>query len=159
MNIDDRLAEALEHQAGSRLQRDYGDVVTRQAWSELSGLFRDDAVVSVNTRQSEALEFVGGPAIGAFIEKSIERFEHFEFAVLNHVAALDADLRAASGRVYIWEIRQERASGRWANAYGVYQDRYVRDEDDRWWYASRRYSSLARTAPDLLVFPFPDDPA
>ena len=153
--MDDRLAEALEHQAVTRLQRVYGDVVTRRAWPELSELFRPDTVVSVDTRRDEPIVVTGGPAVGEFIDRSIERFEHFEFAVLNHVATLDGDLMGASGRVYIWEIRQERDSGRWTNAFGVYQDRYIRD-GDRWWYASRRYNSLARNAPDLAVFPFPD---
>ena len=156
MSTDARLAEALEHQAVARLQCVYGDVVTRRAWAELGELFRPDTVVSVDTRRGEPIVMTGGPAVGEFIEASIERFEHFEFAVLNHVATLDDDLMGASGRVYIWEIRQERDSGRWTNAFGVYQDRYVRDDDDRWWYASRRYNSLARNAPDLAVFPFPD---
>lgn len=153
--MDARLAEALEHQAVTRLQCAYGDVVSRRAWSELSELFRPDTVVSVDTRRGEPIVVTGGPAVGEFIDRSIERFEHFEFAVLNHVATLDDDLLGASGRVYIWEIRQERESGRWTNAFGVYQDRYVRN-GDRWWYASRRYNSLARNAPDLAVFPFPD---
>jgi hypothetical protein len=156
VTVDDRLAEALEHQAVTRLQCTYGDIVTRKAWSELSELFRPDTVVSVDTRVGDPIVMTGGPEVGQFIERSIERFEHFEFAVLNHVATLDDDLMGASGRVYIWEIRQERASGRWTNAFGVYQDRYARDGDDRWWYASRHYNTLARTAPDLAVFPFPD---
>jgi hypothetical protein len=37
----------------------------------------------------------------------------------------------------------------------VYHDAYER-HDGRWWFAHRRYHSLARTAPDLAVFPFPD---
>jgi hypothetical protein len=154
-SMDARLAEALEHQAVTRLQCAYGDVVTRRAWSELSELFRPDTVVLVDTRRGDPMVFTGGPAVGEFIDRSIERFEHFEFAMLNQVAIVDDDLLGASGRVYIWEIRQERDSGRWTNAFGVYQDRYVRD-GDRWWYASRRYNSLARTAPDMVVFPFPD---
>jgi hypothetical protein len=37
----------------------------------------------------------------------------------------------------------------------VYHDEYVKTEG-RWWFGHRRYHSLARTAPDLAVFPFPD---
>ncbi len=151
----DRIAEALEHQAVTRIQREYGDIVTRRAWGELAELFRPETTVTIDTMRGDPIELRGGPEVGSFIERSIERFEHFEFALLNQVAELTADLRSATGRVYIWEIRQERDSGRWTNAFGVYQDRYVRDGYDRWWYASRRYQTLARTATDMVVFPFP----
>ena len=39
--------------------------------------------------------------------------------------------------------------------YGVYLDRYVHTED-RWWFASREWHALARTAPDLAVHATPD---
>jgi hypothetical protein len=53
------------------------------------------------------------------------------------------------------ELRQTEADGRGSIAYGVYHDAYER-HGGRWWFAHRRYHSLARTAPDLVVFPFPD---
>ena len=64
------------------------------------------------------IELVGAAAVGAFIAKAIERFEHFEFAMLNAVADLDEGGDTATGRVYIWEIRADRGTGRWTNAFG-----------------------------------------
>ena len=55
------------------------------------------------------------------------------------------------------EIRQHQASGRWTNAYGLYHDRYA-FVANRWWFAERRYHSLARHGPDLDVFQFPRQP-
>ena len=138
----------------SRLQARYGDVVTRRAWAELDDLFAPDAAVTVDTGTGQVIELSGGAAVGSFIAKAIERFEHFEFALLNAVADLDPSGDAATGRVYIWEIRQDRGSGRWTNAFGVYADRYVR-AGERWRFGRRAYSSLARTAPDMEVFGFP----
>jgi hypothetical protein len=61
----------------------------------------------------------------------------------------------ARARLYMCELRQTVEGGDHSIAYGVYHDDYVR-HDARWWIARRRYHSLARTAPDLAVFPFPD---
>jgi hypothetical protein len=149
--VDDPRLELFDI---SRLQARYGDVVTRRAWSELDDLFAPAAPVTVDARTGQVIEMAGGAAVGAFIEKAIERFEHFEFAVLNAVADLDPSGDAATGRVYIWEIRQDRGIGRWTNAFGVYEDRYVK-LGERWVFGQRAYSSLARTAPDLEVFGFP----
>ena len=101
-------------------------------------------------------EVTGGEAIGELIASSIERFEFFEFALLNAVVDVDGD--TAAGRLYMWELRQDAATHRWSNAYGLYQDRYAR-VDGRWVFAERRYASLARSAPDgegMVVFPVPD---
>ena len=100
------------------------------------------------------IELVGAGAVGAFIAKAIERFAHFEFAMLNAVADLDEGGDTTTGRVYIWEIRADRGTGRSTNAFGLYEDRYIK-LGDRWVIAQRSYSSLARTAPDLEVFGFP----
>ncbi len=40
--------------------------------------------------------------------------------MLNAVADLDDGGETATGRVYIWEIRADRGTGRWTNAYGLY---------------------------------------
>jgi hypothetical protein len=154
MNDEYELRGALDVLAISRLQSAYGDVVTRQAWHELIPLFRPDCPVRLDLRDGRVLEKVGPEEIGAFIAASIERFEFFEFAVLNAVVdVLSED--TATGRVYIWELRQE--SGRWSNAFGLYQDTYQRI-DGQWVFAERHYSSLARSAPDgngMEVFPVP----
>ena len=57
--------------------------------------------------------------------------------------------------MYIWELRHDPVTGR-SNAYGLYRDEYARI-DDQWWFAGRRYQSLARTLPaEVSVFPFPE---
>jgi hypothetical protein len=154
MTDDARLAESLDLFEISRLQARYGDVVTRQAWDELHDLFVPDAPVTIDTRTGKVIELVGPEQIGTFIAKAIERFEHFQFAMLNAVADLDDGGETATGRVYIWEIRADRGTGRWTNAYGLYQDRYAKPAG-RWVIAQRFYSTLARTAPDLEVFGLP----
>ncbi len=152
---DAELRGALDELALRRLQAAYGDAVTRRAWDELVPMFRPDCPIRLDLRDGTVLEHVGPEAIGAFIASSIERFEFFEFALLNAVVSLDGDV--ASGRLYMWELRQDAASGRWSNAYGLYRDRYER-ADGRWVFAARDYSSLARTAPDgegMVVFSVP----
>ena len=134
----------------SRLQARYGDVVTRRAWAELDELFAPDAPVTIDTRTGQVIDLAGPAAIGAFIAKAIERFEHFEFALLNAVADLDPGGETATGRVYIWEIRADQGTGRWTNAFGVYADRY-RKRDARWVFAQRSYSSLARTGAEVGI--------
>jgi hypothetical protein len=99
---------------------------------------------------------VGPDGIGSFVDTAIARFEHFQFVVLGTRVDLGGDdPDHATARLYMCELRQTADDGRHSVAYGVYHDEYVRHEG-RWWYARRRYHSLARTATDLTVFPFPD---
>ena len=141
-----------------RLQAAYGDTVTRRAWDEMAMLFEDGASVTVDTGRGEPIEATGGAGIGDFIARSIERFEFFEFVPLNTVVDIDATAGEAVGRLYIQELRQETATGRFSTAYGLYRDRYRR-RDGVWRFAARRYRSLARTAVegdrDLEVLPPP----
>ena len=58
--------------------------------------------------------------------------------------------------MFMCELRQDRASGQWTNAFGVYHDQY-RKVDGRWWFAQRNYQSLARTGRGQ-VFEFPSHP-
>jgi hypothetical protein len=156
--IDDDLLLTTVHDTGvRRLQHAYADVVNRRAWPELTGLFRDDAVISLDTYGGEPLRFVGGGAIGEFIDRSIARFSFFQFVILNaHIAFPDGPgAGSAVARLFMCEHRQDAETGRWTNAFGLYHDRYELDEG-RWWFAGRSYHSLARHAPDLDVFPFPD---
>ena len=70
-----------------------------------------------------------------------------------------SDLRTvdrATGRMYIAELRREGGSEQWTTSYGVYHDRFARI-DGRWWFARRRYQSLARTG-RAEIFPFPTRP-
>ena len=66
----------------------------------------------------------------------------------------DGDDDRAIGRMYIAELRRESGSEEWTTAYGVYHDHFARI-DGRWWFAGRRYHSLARTPPDGGAFGFP----
>ena len=152
---EQRLQQAIDRQEIRELQAAYGDAVTRRAWDELVPMFKPDCPITLDLRDGRTIEHVGPEAIGAFIAQSIERFEYFEFALLNAVVDVDVSRERATGRLYMWELRQQ--DGRWSNAYGLYRDRYERSADDRWVFAERRYSSLARTALDgsSEVFPIP----
>lgn len=164
--IDDatetELRAMLDQFAISTLQATYGDAVTRRAWDEVTEMFVPDCPVHVDVRGSETRTLVGGRAVAEFIATSIERFEFFEFALLNSVVDVTTngdhgEPGGATGRLYMWELRQDRETGRWSNAYGLYRDRYQRI-DGGWFFAERRYSSLARTDPDgdgMLVFQIP----
>jgi len=154
--MEPEVRETVDYIAIRRLQDAYADVVTRRAWAELRELFRPDAEVSVDVRFGEPRVLVGPEGIGAFIDVAIARFERFQFVVLGTRVDLgEADADRATARMYMCELRQSADDGHESIAYGVYHDDYVR-ADGRWWFARRRYHSLARTAPDLAVFPFPD---
>ena len=141
-----------------RLLSAYADVVNRRAWPEFSDLFTADAVVEVDRRAGDPIRLPGPGAVGEFIGTAITRFEFFEFVVLNALVQVrvGGDPDAASARVFMCELRHETDSGRWTNAFGVYHDRYQRDPGPIGWrFAGRTYHSLARTARDADVFPFP----
>jgi hypothetical protein len=151
-----RLQQALDRQAIRELQAAYGDAVTRQAWDELVPMFRPDCPITLDLRDGRTIEHVGPEAIGAFIARSIQRFEFFEFALLNAVVDVGGATDRATGRLYMWELRQQ--DGHFSNAYGLYRDVYERADGHRWVFAARRYSTLARTAEDgqgMVVFPVP----
>lgn len=147
--------DTADYVALTRLQAAYADVVTRRAWDELEPLFAADATIELDTVTRPLITLTGAGELGQFIATSIERFEFFEFVVLNTVLDIDTD-GSARGRLWMVELRQERGSGAWSNAYGLYRDDYVR-LDGRWRFAGRRYRSLARkvgTDP-AAVFPLP----
>lgn len=165
-NIEVReLREALDVLAIGRLQARYGDVVTRRAWAELGDLFVADAPIELDLRRGEPMHLVGATALGEMVERAVSRFEFFEFALLNSVVDVVGP-GAATGRLYMCELRQDAATGRWTTAYGLYRDVYRRGDDGAWRIESRRYSSLARTAddpgrpataaPDFEVFDVPE---
>jgi hypothetical protein len=149
------LDDALAYLGIVRLHAAYADVTTRRSWVELRDLFLPDAKVTLHLRTSDPLEFVGPDAIGGFIAQAIDQFEFFEFVVLNSVVDVAADGRTATGRMYMQELRQGGASGRWTVIYGVYHDTYEHLAGG-WRFAGRDYYSLARTSPDMDVFPIPE---
>lgn len=138
-----------------RLQSTYADIVTRRAWSELATVFAPDVTIEVDTVTSAALHIEGPAGFAAFVGPATDRFDHFEFVILNTVVEVtSAD--EARGRIFMCEIRREVDGGEWSTAYGLYQDDYVR-ADGKWWIAARRYRSLARTGSNEGVFGVPDD--
>jgi hypothetical protein len=144
--MDDDVRDAVDYVAITRLQAAYADAVTRRAWAEFDEMFLGDAPVSVNTVTSPVIELTGPQQVGEFIGGAIERFEFFEFTILNTNVELRVDGNAdqARARLYICELRQDAASGRFSQAFGLYRDHYRRVEE-RWWFARRDYQSLART--------------
>jgi hypothetical protein len=125
-----------------RLQSTYADIVTRRAWSELDTVFLPDVTIEVDTVSGDAHHFVGPAQFIAFVGPATDRFDHFEFVILNTVVDVDGD--DARGRIFMCEIRHSAVDAEWSTAYGLYQDTYRRI-DDIWWVAQRRYRSLART--------------
>ena len=147
--------EALSYLAITRVYAAYADVVTRRSWPELEDLFLPDAPIHIDRVNAPMIEITGPQTFGEFVGASIEAFEFFEFAILNTVVHVGAG-GTARGRLYMVELRQDRATGQWSNAFGVYHDAFA-EVDGRWRFAERNYQSLARklgTDP-AVVFPFP----
>ena len=145
MNTDAELRDTIDYVAIRRLQAAYADTVTRRAWAEFHEQFLADCPVRVDTVTNPAIDLTGPEEVGRFIGGAVERFEFFEFVILNAHIALRAggDPDAAHARLYMAELRQDAANGHWTNAFGLYRDEYRR-VDGRWWFASRSYQSLAR---------------
>ena len=159
MSDDHLVTEAVYDTGVRRLQHAYADVVNRRAWPELESLFRPDAEVVIDTRAGDPLRLVGGAEVGTFIGSAIAGFSFFEFVILNaHIAFPDGVAPGtAVCRLFMCELRQDEATQRFTTAFGLYHDRYVLD-GGRWWFAQRRYHSLARHGGVLDVFGLPADP-
>jgi hypothetical protein len=140
----------------TRLQAAYADVVTRRGWDELEPLFLDGAPIHVDTVSNPVIELAGATELGRFVAGAIEKFEFFEFVILNTVIDV-TDESSARGRLYMVELRQDASTGEWSNAFGVYHDTYSL-AGGRWRFAERHYQSLARKigGDRAAVFPFPD---
>ena len=149
----DPVAETVDYVAISRLHGVYADIVNRRAWEEFAEIFLPDAPVRIDTVTNPIVDVTGPQELGAFIGGAIERFEFFEFVILNLRVEIDGD--AARSRVFMCELRQERDSGRFTRAFGLYRDRLQRSEG-RWRYARRRYQSRARDGRGE-VFAYPEE--
>lgn len=157
---DDRLAALLDREAIGRVQRAYADGVTRRDWAQVVGLFLPDATVSLDLVDRPARSLTGPDDLVAFVAGAIERFAFFEFVILNAVVDVwpDGDRQAATGRIFMCELRQDHGAAERTDAYGRYEDEYRRVEGvdgyDGWRIAARRYRSMARY-PSGEVFPLP----
>src|SRR3954471_2187446 len=105
-----------------RLQSTYADIVTRRAWSELATVFTPDVTIEIDTVTAAPLHVVGPDGFAAFVGPATDRFDHFEFVILNTVVEVE-DAEWAQGRIFMCEIRREVDGGEWSTAYGLYQDR------------------------------------
>jgi hypothetical protein len=155
VNTDAELRDSIDYVAIRRLQAAYADTVTRRAWTEFHEQFLPDCPVHVDTVTNPAIDLSGPEEVGRFIGDAVERFEFFEFVILNAHVVLRAggDPDVAQARLYMAELRQDASNGHWTNAFGLYRDEYRR-VDGRWWFASRSYQSLARSGRGE-VLPFP----
>jgi len=154
--MSDLTQETIDYIAVNRLQHAYADIATRRAWSELDEIFRPDISIVVNLRDRDPLEFDDCEGFRGFVSAAVDRFEFFEFVLLNTRVYLqhEGDPDAAVARMYMSELRQDHAEHNWSVVYGVYHDRFHRI-DDRWWFTARNYSSLARPARVVDAFDFP----
>ncbi len=148
------IEEMASFQAIQRLLSAYADIANRRAWGELSELFLDDARIEVTPLQRPPLELTGPDSLGLFIAKAIERFEFFQFVLLNSRLEIRLEEDSARGRNFICEYRREKTSAKWTQVFGVYHDRYRRIEG-RWWFEHRTFNPLAATGSDNLVFEIP----
>jgi len=138
---------ATVHATIHELQDAYADVVNRQAFAELAGLFVPD-ITLVMELPGRPKELVGPEAFGAYVAKRIAHLEFFQFVVTNAVADVDpADPDRASGRMWFHELHQDREHHRLTCLYGLYRDEYARI-DGRWWFTHRRFAPLAMTSTD-----------
>lgn len=158
----DDMGRMIDHAAIMRLQARYADIITRRRWDELEDLFTEGMPLHLDTVTAPAQTLSGAREVGEFIGSAVERFDFFGFQLLNAVVELypDGDRDAATARFWMCEVRcagtdEDGRGGEWSNAYGLYRDTYRR-QDGRWWFANRRYRSLARTGEESIVLPFPD---
>ena len=155
--MDAVTQETIDYVEVNRLHHAYADIVTRRAWAELDEIFVADIPIVINLRDRDPLVFDSCEGFRGFVSEAVDRFEFFEFVILNTRVYLNhhGDPDAAVARMYMSELRQDHAEHRWSVVYGVYHDRFRR-VDGRWWFVGRSYSSLARrVAKDFDAFDFP----
>jgi hypothetical protein len=157
MTEPDDLAAAVDHGAIDRLQRAYADGVTCRDWDRVAALFLPDATVELDLVTRPGRRLLGADEIVGFIAPAVDDFEFFEFAIVNAHNDLwpDGDRSAATGRVFMCELRVRRGQNVRDDAFGLYRDTYRRTEHG-WRIAARRYRSVARF-PDGVVLGLPDD--
>jgi hypothetical protein len=153
----DELAAAVDHVGVTRLLAAYADAVTRRDGAAFDELFLPDCTVTLDLVTRPSVEVTGPSALAEFVTGAVERFEFFEFVVLNHHVDLwpRGDTSAATGRVFMCELRQLHGETRRTDAFGRYDDTYAK-VDGRWRFARRAYRSMARW-PDGVVFPMAQD--
>ena len=125
-----------DHVALLDLQRRYGDVVSRRAWDELADLLDPGCELHLALRDGDRV-LRGRDEMVAFVSSAVSAFDVFLFSVLNAVVG-----PGPTGRMWIHELRWD-AGGERSDAYGLYEDEFVRDADGRWRFVARRYTSIS----------------
>jgi len=156
---DAEVQESVDWVSLRRLHSAYADVVNRREWPELADLFLADAVVRVEMPGRDPMDAEGPAALGQFIQSAVERFDYFQFVVLEARIELypEEDRDAAMGRVYMVELRQDKRTGQATQAFGLYQDQYRRvgPGASGWRFARRRFQPTVWTSRDLSSLPLP----
>ena len=137
-----------------RLNAAYADVITRRAFAELGELMLPGCSVSLDLVSAPVRELAGPEVLAGMLRSALERFDHFMFVIRNSVVDVDVAAGLAAGRTFISEIRHDRSADVWEETHGMYEDDYLR-VDGRWWFTERHYRSLARNAPESVVFGLP----
>jgi hypothetical protein len=140
----DAIAETVAYVSIRRLQSRYADILNCRAWDDFAEIMRPSCKVVIEIFGQE-MTFTGPDEIGAFLSSSIAGFGFFEFVILNTVIEVDADAGTAGARMHIYEPRQVAADGSRFDGYGVYHDRFERDDDGRWWFSDRHYQDFTPT--------------
>ena len=153
----DELAATVDHVGVSRLLAAYADAVTRRDWAVFGDLFLLDCTVALDLVTRPPRAVTGPGPLAEFVAEAVERFAFVECVVLTSHVDLwpDGDRSAATGRVFMCELRQLHGETRRTDAFGRYDDTYAR-VDGRWMFARRRYRSMARW-PEGVVFPMIQD--
>lgn len=151
------VAATVDHAAIDRLGRAYADVVVRRDWAALHDLFLPDITIELDLVTAPERSMVGPDAFAAFVGPAMDRFAFFEFVILNSNVELapGGDPDVATARIFMCELRQAHGEPHRNDVFGCYRDTYRR-VDGRWWFAHRRYRSMARY-PEGAVFPLPAD--
>ena len=160
-----QVAEMLDREAIRLLQARYADLVARRAWSELVDLYLPDLPFELDLGDRGVRHMSGPVEVGAFLDAAVARFDFFVFVPVNSVIDLHpgGDRDAATARFWMREDRHvgdasggatEHETG-WTSAHGLYRDTYRRVAG-RWWFAQRRYTSLARSGVEPAVTRSPE---
>lgn len=151
--MDDALQGLIDEAAIARLQRAYADGVTRRDWDQVRDLFLPDATVEIELITRPGRTLAGPDEIVGFVAAALDRFDFFQFVVLNHLIDLwpGDDRSVATARIFMCELRVPLGTTGRDDAHGRYEDTY-RKVDGTWRIAARRYRSMARF-PEGTSFP------
>ena len=149
--------DAAAYVAIERLHRAYADIATRRAWNEVPSIATEDARFCFTRSTGGVFEVEGAVAFGEFGAQNLGRFTFHLFIPLNFVVSIGTD-GSARGRSYMLEVGEERDTGEWVEAYGIYSDEYACVEGS-WLFSRRDYRAYGvRSGGRLQAFPLQFEP-